>query len=237
MKKNGFTLIELLVYMVVGLIIMYALYDAAEMGMRSSASTGRRVLTTQDARLVLDFMAVDIRSASYNRWHAVNIWRGADANGNPIAAAGVVVPLGGLRGIQFANASTILVQMDLNENSQITLTPNDPNEVIRYSYDGVDTITRSSNGGPNQAILGGAGFGTLVRNAQAGVPLFQYFDSNGILLDPAQLTTLAVNQRIRRIRITIVADTEGIDPLTGVNKRMTHTTDLLVKNHPLAGIE
>ena len=256
MKKNGFTLVELIIYMAVGLVIMAAIYAAVNMAQRSSASTGRKVLTTQDARMVLDFMAMDIRNVSYNREKIANIWLGADATGKPIGALGVVAPLGGLRGIQFANANTILVQMDLDQNGVIA---NRPDEIIRYSYDGVDTITRSSNWGPNQAILGrdatGSAFGTLVVNGQAaalGLPacpvanpncynLFQYFNSQGNELTPAQLLTIAGIQSIRRIRITIVAQTEGgptnVDPLTGRPRIMTHSTDVLVKNHPLGYLE
>ena len=66
MKKNGFSLVELIIAMAVGLLIMTAIYAIINMAQRSSASVGRKVVTQQDARAVLDLMAMEIRMASYN---------------------------------------------------------------------------------------------------------------------------------------------------------------------------
>ena len=113
-----------------------------------------------------------------------------------------------------------------------------PNEAIFYRYVIADNrITRESNfDGGAQNFFGGAGTGTLIRNNDAVVPLFQYFVSGA--LDTAILNpTAAQIPLIRKIRIIIVADTETNDLNTHAPKRMTYTTDVLVKNHPLAGIE
>lgn len=243
MKKNGFTLVELMIYIGVSAIIMAAVYAAVVMAQRSSSSVGRKIITQQDARLVLDMMAMDIRNASYNRWHARGIW--LDTGGNLLATDN------GLYGIQDANQNKILVEMDLNEDKIIGYPGN--NEAIYYKYNGVDTITRQSNfAGGDQVFFGGVGSGTLVHNAQAGVPLFQYFGSAGannpFVTDPAnpaasnpatplpanQLLNAAINQQIRVIRITIVADTEANDSLTNAPKRMIYTTDVVVRNHAVA---
>jgi type II secretory pathway component PulJ len=225
MKKNGFTLVELMIYVGVSMVIMAAVYAAVVMAMRTSSSLGRKVTTQQDARIVLDMMAMDIRDASYSRWHLAGIWR--DQANNLLAVDN------GLAGIQVANQNNILVEMDLNNNGII----GDPNEVISYSYDGVNTIRRSSNFGSNFDLIGGAGNGTMIRNAQVvpQVPLFTYF--NGIGTDISATVVSSPTDpnlgipAIRRIRITIVADTEANDLNTRAPKRMIYTTDVVVKNH------
>jgi D-arabinose 5-phosphate isomerase GutQ len=58
--------------------------------------------------------------------------------------------------------------------------------------------------------------------------VFQYFDNTD-----AVTTSIPA---IRRIRITIVAETENKDSLTNQVKTMTYTTDVLVKNHVLSHI-
>jgi type II secretory pathway pseudopilin PulG len=224
MKKNGFTLIELIIFIALSIIIMAAVYQAVSMAMRTSSSLGRKIITQQDARLVLDMMAMEIRCASYNSAHAAGIWR--DQANNLLAVDN------GLAGIQVADQDNILVEMDLNDDGIIG--PPGTNEAIFYSYDGVDTIRRSSNFGPAQALFGGAGSGTMVRNAVAGVPLFQYYIV-GALNTPILNPTAAQIPLIRKITITIVADTEANDLNTNAPKRLTYTTDVVLKNHAVAG--
>lgn len=73
MKRNGFTLIEVLIAVVVGLVIMGAVYSAMVIVQRTSANLGRKVVTQQDTRAVLDFMAMEIRMASYNPTRSTNL--------------------------------------------------------------------------------------------------------------------------------------------------------------------
>src|SRR4030042_481618 len=144
MKKNGFTLVELMIYMAISAVIMLAVYSVVMMAMRTSSSLGRKIITQQDARLVLDMMAMVIRNASYNSLHMPGMWR--DQNNLPLPFNDVTkIDGNGLCGIQVANQSNILVEMDLNGNP-FPLPPEDgiigppgENEAIFYSYDGVDT--------------------------------------------------------------------------------------------------
>ncbi|MGD0022054.1 MAG: hypothetical protein ABSC54_07100 [Smithellaceae bacterium] len=224
MKKNGWTILELIIYMGISMIIMAAVYAAVVMAQRTSSAVGKKTLTQQDARFVLDMMAMDIRNASYNSLRTRLIWQGVavDANGN---ASLIGVVNNNFYGIQLASTNQILVEMDLNNNGIIDGT----NEAVFYGYNGVNTITRANTfPGGNQVLLGGVGSGTLVHNAQANVPLFQYFDGRGNLLNPVVIPS------IRRITITIVADTEANDLNTGAPKRMIYSTDVLVKNHAVA---
>ena len=151
----------------------------------------------------------------------------------------------GLCGIQAADQYNILVEMDLNGDGIIG--PPGTNEAIYYKYNAANNQITRNNQIPfaivnDQAFFGGAGSGTLVHNNQVAVPLFQYFDGSGNALLPVQtgaqsqlVLNPALNQAIRRITITIVADTEVNDPITGAPKRMVYTTDVLVKNHAVAG--
>jgi prepilin-type N-terminal cleavage/methylation domain-containing protein len=238
MKKNGFTLVELIIAIAVGLLILTAIYASINMAQRSSASVGRKVTTQQDARAVLDLMATEIRMASYNPTSSFAIWNTIPTG--TCASMGSVAAVKANKGIQTAaNATnTIIIAMDLHNPPSVFDQIGDvANEYIEYSYDGADTITRNVNCGGDQVILGGTGSATMVRNADTTpvTPLFQYFDSSN-----NDITTTVVNNNsstingvpaIRRIRITIVADTESKDSLTSKARRMTYTTDVLVKNH------
>lgn len=242
-KKNGFTLMELIVAMGVGLVIMAAVYSSMNMAQRSSVSVGRKVVTQQDARTVLDLMAMEIRMASYNPVMSPDIWSTIPSNATTCTQMGLAAPDPNNKGIQIATANKILIAMDL------TVPPNgvigaigDSNEYIMYSYNGTYSITRNVSCGSNQPILGGADSATLVRNDDQinpltnnkPMPLFQYFNNIGTnLADITGAVPSASIPAIRRIRITIVADTENSDSLTGKVKRMTYTTDVLVKNHVL----
>jgi prepilin-type N-terminal cleavage/methylation domain-containing protein len=241
MKKNGFTLIELIIAIVVAAIIMLGIYTSVNMAQRSSASVGRKVVTQQDARAVLDLMAMEIRMASYNPTGTEPniIWSTI-----PTAACnsmGNISPVAANRGIQTGPnaANTIIIAMDLNNPSVTPAQIGDwPNEYIEYSYNGADTINRNVSCGGDTPILGGATSATLVHNHDGVVPdvnLFTYFDRSD-----KDITATVVNNNpstvngvpaIRRIRITIVADTESNDNLTRKPRRMTYITDVLVKNH------
>jgi prepilin-type N-terminal cleavage/methylation domain-containing protein len=237
MKKNGFTLVELIIAVALGLLILTAVYAGINMAQRSSASVGRKVVTQQDARAVLDLMAMEIRMASYNPTGAESntIWSTI-----PTAACnsmGNISPVVANKGIQTGPnaANTIIIAMDLNGDGIIG--PPWSNEYIEYSYNGADTINRNVSCGGDTPILGGAGSATMVRNAAAGVNLFTYFDrsNNDItatVVNPANNPSPANGvPAIRRIRITIVADTESKDSLTSNPRRMTYITDVLVRNH------
>lgn len=215
-KKNGFTFVELIIAIAVAAVIMTAIYASVNMAQRSSASVGRKVVTQQDARAVLDLMAMEIRMASYNPTISQTTWIGnvlGNCSGSSISLTQTN------KGIQFAGANEIRIAMDLDNSGTIG---NADNEYIVYKYNGSDTITRNVSCGGNQAFLGGAGSATTVSN---NTGTFQYFDRDG--------SVAAVIPNIRRVRITIVADTENPDSLTHQPRRMTYTTDVLVKNHVL----
>ena len=236
-KKNGFTLVELLIAIIVGSLVMLALYMAMVMSQRTSAGVGRKVITQQDTRAVLDIMASEIAMASFNplvqpaTWSPTSLAAAINC-GNVTGVIGGVAAIFANKGILFADASNIYVAMDLGGpivSGKVTYgTIGDlENEYIFYSYDpGTRAIRRSTNCSNLFQILGGTALGSNVINQTAGIPVFQYFDRDG------QLLPLPINiPAIRRIKITIVAETAEIDLNTKKRKRMIYSTDIIVRNH------
>jgi prepilin-type N-terminal cleavage/methylation domain-containing protein len=239
-QKNGFTLVELLIAMVVGLTILLAISSMMDIGLKSSSGVGRRVLTQQDARAVLDLMAMEIGMASFNPNMNNSTW-----SGNMSGTCNSISMTQANKGIQVATADQIGVAMDLvstcTDLSCGTCCPGKevysgvigdvPNEYIRYNYTAANgTITRIVCGGvvpvSTDVILGGTGSSTIVRNQEEGVSLFQYLDITG---NPT--TTIA---NIRRIRINIIADVATQQGNAFKTTRRTYSTDVLVRNHAMS---
>ena len=223
MKKSGFTLVELMIALAIGMVVMLAIYSISNLAQRSSSSVGRKVVTQQDARAVLDLMAMEIRMASYNPTRATaarNMWSNSNCQVSASQAR---------KGIQNPSASTIDVQMDLDGDGTII---GDANENIYYSYDGAQ-ITRSVNCGPPNTILGGTASGTNVVNNAAGIPLFRYYNRLDTLIPSAAMTDAQI-AGIRRINITLVVDNELTDPGVATPRRMIYSTNVIVRNHALS---
>jgi prepilin-type N-terminal cleavage/methylation domain-containing protein len=232
MRKNGFTLIEVIIAMAVGAAIMVAVYGFMTLVQKNSVNTDRKIVTLQDTRTVLDLMAMEIRMASYNPKGVVTTW-----SNNPSPALLCMPNLTAdkvtYKGIRQADANSITVAMDLDGSGTIA---DGANEWIVYSYDGVSTITRSANCS-SSPILGGNALSSNVRNAAAGVNLFRYFDGNNIdittTVTSSPASTINGIPAIRRILITIVADTADIDLNTHQPKRVVYSTSVIVRNHAL----
>jgi len=226
MKKNGFTLVELLIAIVLGALVMSAIYGVMIVAQRTSAGIGRKVVTQQDARAVLDFMASEIRMASYNPNMQMSTWSAI-----PTCNLGGNSPVTARKGIQIATANSILISMDLEQSpNPPDGAANDANENILYAYNSANNvITRNVSCGGNESLLGGTAPGTRVINNEEGVVLFQYFDRDGNAI--AAPVSDANIPNIRRIKINIATETEHTDPSTGRRKRMIYSTDVLVRNH------
>ncbi|HOQ40942.1 MAG TPA: prepilin-type N-terminal cleavage/methylation domain-containing protein [Smithellaceae bacterium] len=261
MNKNGFTLIELIMAISIGLVIIAAVYALNEMGQRSSASISQKVVTQQDARAVLDLMAMEIRMASYNPSGKDNstgneIW--VDKDGVAITAANNKKFM---KGIQIAKTNEIMIEMDLHGDAAASnpdgfIKCSQSNEVIHYKFDSATkTISRITNCGINasdtQVILGGTGSNTMVRNdAAPAVNLFTYWgpdidnpDANGNCADIDITDKVSSNvaataekwiPQIRQVIITIVADNERPDATSKQIRRMTYSTGVTVRNHVLS---
>jgi prepilin-type N-terminal cleavage/methylation domain-containing protein len=237
-KNDGFTLVEIIIAMGIGLVILAAVYSSVNVSQRSSVSVGKKVTTQQDVRSVIDIMAMEIRMASFNPSMSGTIWGTIPSSTTnrhvspftPCTNMGLAAPVINNKGIQIAEPHRLFIAMDLNNPPvKPALIGDANNEYIEYALDNnAKTITRNVSCGGNNDIPGGEDLSSIVRNADSGTPLFQYFDRNN-----TQLTEPVNIPDIRRVRITIVADTKDPDSLSGGVKRMTYTTDVLVKNHVL----
>lgn len=244
-SKDGFTIVELLIAMTVGTIIMAAIYAMVNISQSMSGNVGRRVVTQQDARAVLDLMAMEIRMASFNPSMNAGVWTGTamqTCSGCGVTTAcsisGVPAFTGLRRGIQTATENAILVAMNLNGDGIIG-GEGFENEYIRYWFDeDTGSIRRAVSCGGNEIIIGGnTSTSVVVNNEEPSfadpTPLFQYFTSAGVELVPP-LTDAQIGQ-IRRIRINIVVDVGSVDNLGAFKvKRRTYSTDVLVRNHGIS---
>ncbi len=68
-----------------------------------------------------------------------------------------------------------------------------------------------------------------VINNALNSPMFRYFDGLGNEIPPATLPTSIPN--IRRIEITLAAETEEVAPDTRQRRRMIYSTSVVPRNH------
>jgi len=230
MINKGFTIVELVIALAVSSLMIAAIYGTVNMSQNSSTSINRKVVAQKNIRGALDFMAMEIRMASYNPG-LQNIWLSpadcASSSGTP-----------NYKGIQptpgYSMADSITIEMDINNNGVIDNTANS-NEIITYTYDANNLqITRATNCGQPLSFLGatvasGNPRDVLVLNDSVNVPLFRYFDYQNNEILPASLPALIPN--IRTIKISIAAQTEYVDPLTNMPKVLNYSTIIVPRNH------
>ncbi len=229
MNKRGFTLVEILIASSVGLIVLGAIYASMNIGQRSSVNVERKVVAQQEARAALGIMAMEIRMASYNPCFTPNsFWcNPANCSTPPVSST--------YKGIQEATANSIAVEMDIGGSIVNPVIGDSSNEIIRYNYDaGNLRITRETNCGGAQPFLGDVAGQREVRvvNSTAGISLFTYYDVDGNELVPGTDLPAGIPQ-IRRVRITLVVDTEEPDPNLGKRRRAFYSTNVIPRNHAI----
>ena len=247
-RENGFTLAETLVALVVGMVLLTAIYSVVNMAQKSTTGIEGKVVAQQDARVALEIMALEIRMASYSVWADNGIWV------NP-ATCSPQNPT--YRGIRSATANSLTIEMDINDDRDIadktiTSTPppttnlNDENEIIAYEYlPAEQRITRetircdggswSSSGG--QPFLGPSATdpdsgGVKVINGSLNIPLYRYYNGQGAEIYPTTADQDEV-PNIRRIAITIAVETRDADPATGQKRTLIYGTSVTPKNHAI----
>jgi len=247
---RGFTLVEIVIAIAVSLIMIFAIGMAIESASRSSGGIERKVTAQQDIRGALEIMSLEIKMASYNPSFSTTIWR---SDGNPGGANFCTTQSANqaYKGIQEAQANSITVEMDVlgsldingNPDGNSALTEN--NEVIRYNFVQAGTdryITRETNCGGAQPFLGdiiASGRPRTVRiiNADAGVnvPVFRYFDGQGVELlfaaGTGRVCMPGCSADIRMIEITLAVETDEIDPSTKLTRRMIYKTRETIRNN------
>jgi type II secretory pathway pseudopilin PulG len=248
-NTKGMTLVEVVVTAAVSMILLGAIYTAINSAQRHSMGIERKVTAQQDVRPALELMAMEIRMASFNPNFTIGNWLVPTGSG----ACSTVSSNQTYLGIQEATATSITVEMDINQNCtsyndpicmrHYSGNPN-PNEVIRYNYDATNQyITRNTNCGGDQPFLGdtvASGNPRTVRvvndmngngvfDAGADIPVFRYYDGSGVLIPTANLPARIPD--IRRIEITLAVETEDVDPNTGQRRHLIYSTSVIPRNH------
>jgi prepilin-type N-terminal cleavage/methylation domain-containing protein len=231
--KKGFTLIELLVTMIIGTIMIAAIYSMINLTQKSSAGIERRVAAQQDEKTALDLMAMEIRMASFNPLYIPDsqLWL------NTYCSA--LSSHSDYKGIQEATKNSITIQMDINENGSVS----DSNEVIKYEYIPNSLyIKRGTRCGYGYSFLGAREYSGATRNVRVinnsfdpVIPVFRYYNGNGAEITEAMASDYSSPTTgipaIRRILITLVVETEKPDLTTAKRKVMVYSTSVIVRNH------
>jgi len=234
-NNRGFTLVEMMFAVFSGLLLMAAILVAVQSGLRSSTSMERKVSAQQDVGAAVDLMVLEIGMASYNPTFSTNANFWTD---NTCANSTTQ----NYRGIQEATANSITVEMDLDASTQIA---DGNNEVIRYVYDTTNQyITRTTNctsgaqpflGETNANAALGRPKGVNVTNAALGLSVFRYYDGAGaeITIGAGSNQLPASIPNIRRIDITIAAETEKVNDVTHQKGNMIYSTSVIPRNHAI----
>jgi prepilin-type N-terminal cleavage/methylation domain-containing protein len=227
---KGFTLTELLFAIFIGVLLLGAVYVCMISGQKSSVALEGKVVAHQDARAVLEVMAMEIGMASYNPNVVGSIWRNP---GDCVNASATQT----YKGIQVATANSITVEMDISESGAVADNPNVV-EVIAYVYDAANNrVTRATNCGTAMSFLGDiAGNPRSVRvinnTLPTPIPMFRYFDGLGNEILAANLPASIPN--IRRIEITLAVETEDVAADTMQRRRMIYSTSVVPRNHAIS---
>ena len=193
-NDRGFTLVELMIAMVVGMVVLGAVYALFTAQSKHLATQEQLAELHQNARAAMDIMVREISMAGYNQTTApatitaVNRCTGTTTASNTPCA-----------GITNAAADTIGFVADINGNGDTTAGEANPSENIAYdryhsetSPAGVYSLGRTSNGSKQPVI------------EYLDLLSFSYHEANG------NVTANLAN--IRRVKITIVTRTAKVDP-------------------------
>ena len=220
--------------MAIGVIVLAAIYAAITAGQRASTGIEQKISLQQDVRAALDIMSTEIAMASYNGASSTDtnpdvIWRDPTSVNCMAAAANST-----FKGIQIATAAQLSVQMDLNENKSISM--NDPNEIITYTYSD-DTVNQRITRRVNCANVDSPFLGDVpaasatarnvaVINKSLNLSMFRYYDGKGVELVPP----IANIQDIRKIKITIAVEATNPD-IQGQKRRAIYSSEVITRNH------
>ncbi len=251
--QKGFTLIELLFAILIGVMLIAASYIAMTSGQQSSAGVERKVAAQQDVRAAMQVMGMELSMASYNPHSMPSIWHDLPPLGNLVQCQGSANQA--FKGIREATPMAITVEMDVGESD---LVGDEGGEIIRYAYDpGSQSLTRET-ANCNQTRSASAVFHFLgdnpnaiprrprtvrvnnqnlenpaqnIVNGHGNVTVFRYFDAKRPAQELYPDETPDDIPKIRRIDITLAAETDEVDPASKRRKQMIYSTSVLVRNH------
>jgi len=187
-SPKGFTLIELMIAMVVGLVLLAAVYSVFNLQNKELNKQEQIAVMQDSARMAMDMMSRDIMMAGYGPSTMARCTGTTTATNTPCL------------GITAANANSISFTMD-GVNGTADGDYNDANENITYDLytsSGVPVLGRKSTTSASKQ--------PAVENVSALA--FTYLPATG--------TTPTTNLAdIRRVQISITIRTANVDPNTG----------------------
>lgn len=201
-SERGFTLIEVLIAMMLGLVVLGAIYSSFYTQKKTYISQERMVDMEQNLRVALDFLTRDIKMAGRNVPQKEGL------------------TMGDTLGITTATATSLT----LRSLTSLTPAPNGTWDETPYTLDttktdidGDATIILLRDGNPlaehfvpvGSEYLDGSGVVQTVPDP------FEYFDGNGAPISVADLNTVAGRGSIRKVKVNLVARTEKEDPEFG----------------------
>ncbi len=201
-KTAGFTLIELIVALVIGAIIVGAVYSTYIVQQRSYIAQEAVAEMQQNIRAAMLLMGRDIRMAGYEfRPGGANFSFAVDAVNSP------------------TTASRVSVEIDIDEDGTI-----DSGETITFGFSNANDSNSDGIADIQGATLGrniGAGFQPIAENIHAIE--FRYLDGNGAVIG-FNGTTGQVNNPgdIRAVQVSILARANRQD--LKFTNTMTYTT-------------
>jgi type IV pilus assembly protein PilW len=195
---GGFSLVELLVSMMVGLLILFAVYQAFTIQNRNFKTQETNAEMLQNARVGIDFIGRELRMAGYRPTGTLNPCAGTNTASNPPCA-----------GITSADVNSIGFTADLNGNGNLTPDDTNPNENITYTVytsEGVMYLGRTVNGTQQPVVMN---ISSLT---------FTYYDGSN-----QTTTNLAL---IRKIRVSVTARA-ALPDMKNVYRTVTLSSDIV----------
>jgi len=210
-NPRGVTQIEQLVALLLGSVMMVALYGYFRAELYHMLSLETKTTTLEDARGALDIMLRDLKNAgSWESGSAPAEMGGADDPDNDDDTV--------CNRVYAATASMIHVQMSLNVNGNCA--DIDPPENIRYELTGPTSTCAGSNIIRRNGIC-------LVANVVLPVAgkLFTYFDADG-----TDLGNTPARDSIKRVRIAFAVQVKNPDPRLNGNLTSTLSSSVQLRN-------
>jgi type II secretory pathway component PulJ len=211
LKDDGVTVIEQLISLLLGSVMIMALYSFFRTQLFQVVTQETKTATLEDVRGAFDIMIRDLKNA------------GAWVGGTPPAETGISDDPDSdadliCNPIYAASATKIYIQMDLNGNSNCS--DSDPRENVRYELTG----PTSTCGGKKIIRRNGDCLVANVSIPLAG-KLFTYFDASGADLGPTPVLA-----RIRRIRVTFAVRAKNPDARVNTDIFSELSTSVSLRN-------
>jgi type II secretory pathway component PulJ len=208
---RGATLIENMVALLLGSLIVIALYAYFRSEIYHALIVETKIAVLEDARGALDIMLRDLKNAG--SWGSGSVPVETGVGDDPSHDADSIC-----NRVYAASASVIHVQMDLNGNG--TCADLDPRENIRYELGGPTAAC------PGNHVLRRNG-DCLVANVVpfAGAKVFTFFDGSGVDLGSAPAAGA-----IKRIRIEFAVQAKNPDPKIADKLSSTLSSSVELRN-------